>query len=896
LSLKNYIACFILLIAPLAIAQRLPEGVVPQHYSLVFTPDLDKATFSGDETIEVQLAKPSASITLNAAELQFLSAEITQNQKTQPAQASFAAEKEQATLTVASPLEPGPATIHIEFTGILNDKLRGFYLAKSKTRNYAVTQFEATDARRAFPSFDEPALKATFDISLVVSQGDTAISNGKIVSDIPGPGPGKHTLKFSQTAKMSSYLVAMAVGDFACNEGSADNIAIRVCGTPDKKPLGTAPLRYAEEILQFYNHYYGIAYPFGKLDIVGAPDFEAGAMENTGAIFYRESDLFIDDKNSSVSSHEEVFEILAHEMAHQWFGDLVTMKWWDNIWLNEGFATWMELKPSQALHPEWQAVLGGVDATNRALRTDSLRNTHPIRTRAETPDQINELFDSISYEKGAAVLRMIEAYVSPDVFRRGVNAYLRKFQYSNATAEDFWNAIAAASGRPVDKIMPTFVEQPGEPLITVKSSCAAPPAEPKARSKRARRRRRQLKPAAPKTEISVTQSRFLLDPNGAPTTSPTWMVPVCVKVAGARPFCQIIGEKAAVIPVAGGCAPWTFLNLNASGYYRTRYDNESLQKLLAVAPTELNTAERMSLLNDQGALIISGQENVAGYLNLVSALKQDQERAVVASYQPVLGPIHDYLLTDASKPPFLAWVRTTFAPMLTSLGWSPAAGETDDRHELRGELIRILGEVGEQPEAIEKSVQLAQQYVRDPAALDPSIVLPVLTVAALSNSPELFDQYLAALSNPKTTPEQMRNYGRAMSRFSDPKLVERWLQRIVSPETRNQDAAGYLSGVLEYPATQKFAWEWTKQHWPEVEKQLTISSGGAIVNATGKFCSAQARSDVQQFFSEHKLASTERTLKQSLEYMNSCIDFRTRQQPNLTAWLEQHSGSANAGK
>jgi aminopeptidase N len=832
---------------------------------------------------------------LNAAELQFQLAEITQNEKTQAVQASFTPEKEQATLTVATPLEPGAATIHIRFTGILNDKLRGFYLAKTKTRNYAVTQFESTDARRAFPSFDEPALKATFDITLIVNQGDTAISNGKIVSDTPGPGEGKHIVKFSQTAKMSSYLVAMAVGDFECNEGSADNIPIRVCGTPDKKPLGTVALRYAEEILQFYDRYYGIPYPFGKLDIVGAPDFEAGAMENTAAIFYRESALFIDDKNSSVSNHQEVFEILAHEMAHQWFGDLVTMKWWDNIWLNEGFATWMELKPSQSLHPEWQAVLGGVEATNRALRADALRNTHPIRTRAETPEEINELFDSISYEKGAAVLRMVEAYVSPDVFRRGVNAYLRKFQYSNASAEDFWTAIATASGRPVDKIMPTFVEQPGEPLITVKSSCAAPQPEPKVRSKRARRRQRQLKPAQPKTEIAVAQSRFLLDSHGAAPTSATWMVPVCVKAAGAKPFCQIMGQKEAVIPVAGGCAAWTFLNQNASGYYRTHYDSESLQKLTAVAAMELNTAERLSLLNDEAALVTSGQENVAGYLNLISALKQDQERAIVSSYQPALAAIHDRLLTDSSKPAFLAWVRSTFSPMLATMGWAPASGETDERRELRGELIRILGEIGEDPEVIRKSVQVAEDYLRDPNTLEPSLVRPVLSVAALSNSQELFDQYLSALSNGKATPEQTRNYARALSRFNDPKLLERWLERIVSPETRNQDAAGYLSGVLENPAAQSFAWEWTKHHWSEVERQLTMSSGGEIVNATGRFCSAPVRSDVEQFFNEHKVASTERTLKQSLEYMSSCIDFRTRQQPNLAAWLEQHSSSVNAG-
>lgn len=897
MTLKRYITAFIIILVPaLATAQRLPGGVVPEHYDLSFTPNLQSATFSGEETIDVHLVKPSASITLNSAEITFQKAEIAQNGKTQVAEASFAPKKEQATLKVAEPLQPGAATIHIKFTGVLNDKLRGFYLAKSRLRNYAITQFEATDARRAFPSFDEPELKATFDITLVVDQGDTAISNGKIVSDTPGPAEGKHTLKFSRTAKMSTYLVAMAVGDFACNEGEADNIPIRVCGTPDKKPMGTAALRYAEEILHFYNNYYGIPYPFGKLDIVGAPDFDAGAMENTAAIFYRESDLFIDDEHSSVGSHQNVFEVLAHEMAHQWFGDLVTMKWWDNIWLNEGFATWMEKKPSEALHPEWNASLEAVADTDGALHVDSLRNTHPIRARAETPDEINEMFDSISYQKGAAILRMVESYVSPDVFRRGVNAYLRKYQYSNATAEDFWNVITAVSGRPVDKIMTTFIEQPGVPLINVKASCVSPAPEPRVRyRRRSRRYRRRIAPAPPKTEIALSQTRFFLAASEETPTPVTWMVPLCVKAGDVRPFCQIIGQKDAVVPLAGGCSPWLFVNANATGYYRTHYDSDTLQKLSTVATTALNTAERLSLLDDEAALTLAGHENVAGYLDLVSALNQDEESAIVGSYVPALEMIHDNLLTDATRPAFLAWVRANFSPQFARIGWTPTSGETDDVHELRAHLIMILGAIGEDPQVIRRSVELALKYGKDESSLDPTLVQAVLEVAATSNNPELFQQYVAAMSNPESSPEQLVNYERALARFSDPKLMDQWLARIVAPETRNQDAAGYLARVLENTAVQKMVWDWTKQHWPEVQSKLTPSSGSAIVNATSRFCDAEMRSDVKQFFTDHKLSSTTRTLRQSLELSNSCIEFRSGQQTNFAGWLEQHSATAGAG-
>jgi aminopeptidase N/puromycin-sensitive aminopeptidase len=883
LSLNKFVCMAMALVPMLAGAQRLPGGTIPQHYTLTFTPDLTKATFAGEETVEVQVQKAASGITLNAAELQFQEVTITQGEKTQTAQTSLAPEKEQATLALAEELQPGAASIHIKFTGILNDKLRGFYLARTKERNYAVTQFESTDARRAFPSFDEPALKAKFDITLIIDKGDTAISNGSITSDTPGPVEGKHTIQFSTTPVMSTYLVALAVGDFECIGGTADNTPIRVCGTPGKKPLSTAALRYAEEILKFYNQYYGIPYPFGKLDIVGAPDFEAGAMENTAAIYYRESDLFIDDKNSSVNSHQQVFEVLAHEMAHQWFGDLVTMKWWDNVWLNEGFATWMALKPSQALHPEWNANLDVVKETDRALTLDALVNTHPIRATAETPEEINELFDPISYEKAAAVLRMIESYVSPDVFRRGVNAYLRKFAYGNATAEDFWNSLTTASGRPVDKIMPTFVEQAGEPLITVKAACLNPPAA-KAPAKKSKRRRREIKPV-PKTQVAVAQGRFWADPDAAPKKDQQWMAPVCVKTEGAKPFCQILSLKEQTLPVAG-CSSWVFVNGNATGYYRTQYDKADLEKLIAVIGSGLTTAERIALVDDEAALVGSGRESMVTFLDLVAALNQDSERAVVESYSPMLDYINDHLLSGGDAEPFRAWVRVNFKPMMAKAGWTPAANENEDTHTLRGDLIHILGLVGEDPETIRQSTSLAEQYLRDPNSVDASIANHVLQVAARYGNEALFEQYVAALGKMRS-PEQYYNVGGALAEFREPKLVERVLEFSVSENVRNQDAAQLISRVLRNADNQKVAWVWVKAHWADVEKKTTMSSGPEIVNATRSFCTVEMRDDVQSFFGQHRVPAAERTLKQSFEDISTCSKTRTRLQTELATWLQQ---------
>jgi len=872
-------------------AQRLPFGVTPQHYALTFAPDLQKAVFSGDATIDLEINKATKTIVLNAIELDFQEATLTQEGRTQSAKWSFAPETQQATIAVAEDLQPGPASLHIKFSGILNDKLRGFYLVKTRERNYAASQFESTDARRAFPSFDEPAYKAKFDIAIVAEKGDTAISNGHIISDTPGPGEGKHTIQFSTTPKMSTYLVALAVGDFECLEGAADNTPIRVCGTPDKKPLSAAALRYTQEILKFYNQYYGIPYPFGKLDIVGLPDFEAGAMENTAAIFYRESLLYIDDKNASVGSHQLVFEVLAHEMAHQWFGDLVTMKWWDNVWLNEGFATWMALKPSQALHPEWNASLDAVQETNAALSLDSLVNTHPIRMRAETPDEINELFDPISYQKASAVLRMLEAYVSPEVFRRGVNVYLRRFMYGNATAEDFWTALSSASGRPVDKIMPTFVEQAGEPLITVRSACVNPSAAGAPAPARGKRRRKAPLKPEPKTQLTITQKRFWLDPGAAPKKEQLWMVPVCVKAGGAKPFCQIISQKEQIVPVAG-CTSWIFLNGNATGYYRSQYDKADFEKLKAVVATELNTAERMELVRDENALVASGEENMATLLDLISALKNDDERSVVESYLPRLDYSSRYLVKNNEADAFHAWVRSNFQPMMTRTGWTPAANEKEDTRLLRADLIHILGMDGEDPEVIRHATVLAQQYLKDPNSVDATIARRVLNVAAHFGDEALFRQYLEALQR-LHSPEQYYAVSGALTQFRDPAVVQQVLELSVSEKVRNQDAAGLIAGFFGNPDSQKVAWDWVKAHWPEVEKKTTVASGAGIVSATRGFCSAELRDDVQNFFAEHKVAASERALKQSYEDASTCIRLRPRLASELGAWLQQH-GTAKA--
>src|SRR5580698_1206160 len=615
-------AMWSLFASSVVLAQRLPENVVPDSYDLKFEPDLASATFSGDETIHVHLQKGATAIVLNSAEIEFKEVWIGSADFKQAASATKDDKNETATFTVPTAVPAGPVDIHIKFTGILNDKLRGFYLSQTARRRYAVTQFEATDARRAFPSFDEPAYKAVFRVPLVVDKNDTAISNGKIISDTPGPGNGKHTLQFSDSPKMSSYLVAMMVGDFACIQGAADSIPIRVCAVPEKKDLLSYALLSAENILKYYDSYFQIKYPYQKLDIIAFPDFSAGAMENVAAITYRETLLTINDKNASVDAHQAVVGVLAHEMAHMWFGDLVTMKWWDDIWLNEGFATWMSFKPIKAWKPEWHEERGEIRETGASLSTDSIATVRAIRAKVETPAEIETLFDDIAYGKAASVLRMVEAYVGPDVFQKGANAYLEKHAYGNATAEDFWIQMAATSEKPVDRIMATFTEQSGAPLITMKSACSESSSGGGGFLKKKKNKST--------TQVTLSQERYFADSTKLGSGSQElWQIPVSLRPDGAKDVTYVLLAQRQQTFELPGCSPWVYANAGGRGYYRSDYDPPVLAKMSAELETSFSPEERIHFLGDEWAMVRVGRMNIGDYLDTLEKIKGERSRDVV---------------------------------------------------------------------------------------------------------------------------------------------------------------------------------------------------------------------------------------------------------------------------
>jgi aminopeptidase N len=867
-----FLAAFFLLASACA-AQRLPQIVVPDSYRLKFAPEFSNNTFAGEESIQVQVLQPTREIVLHAEDIDFQNVSVTSAGVSQDAKVTVDPDAQMARLATETLLHPGPAAIRIRYAGTLNDQLRGFYIGKDdQGRKYAATQFENTDARRAFPSFDEPSFKATFDVTVVADKDMTVISNGKIVSDAPGPGDAKHTVHFSTTPRMSSYLVAVLVGHFEYIQGEADGIPVRVWTTPGKKALSAFALEAAEFNLKYYDRYFGIKYPYGKLDLVGLEDFSPGAMENTGCIVFRDLLLLLDEKHTALEMKKLVASVIAHEMAHQWFGDLVTMRWWDYKWLNEGFATWMSNKPVEAWKPEWHVELDAVSRNLSSLDQDSLVNTHPIHQPADTPAQIMELDDSITYGKTAAVLGMMESYLGAEPFRAGVNLYLKRHSYANATASDFWNAETEVSGKPADKIMPAWIEQAGAPILAVKTKCLG------------------------KSEkVTLEQRRYFYDRLKLDEGSQElWQIPLCLKAApSASPnseACKLLAMKQESFTV-NGCSPWIYVNANAKGFFRSSYATAAVQSIAKVAESALSPAERLMLLSDVWASVAVDREPIGDYLELASGLGTEQSSAVLKELLQRLTYIRDYVVSDGDREHYDLWVRQLLAPLAQNVGWVAKPGELDDVTTLRAELLDALGGMAHDPQAQAIAQKLANQYLDDPDSVDHGIATVALRVAAHSGDEALYDKIMQKIQA-TSTPEAYFTEVSALVSFSEPQLVARTLEYAISPQARSQDAVIVIFKVMENPDAAKQAWNFVQAHWSSIEKLGGPFAGGLVVHATGDFCDPAMRDEVQAFFTSHPAPAAERTLKQSIERMNYCVDLKTQQHSQLASWLASRSAPA----
>ena len=859
-NVVRLLAVLIFLTPALLSAQRLPGNVIPENYKLFLDPDITTRQFSGEETIAVRISAPTNEIVLNSVDLGIPSASVTVAGKTQEAKVIIDAPSEMIRLTLKSPVPAGSATLHLKFAGKLTEGLRGLYLSKSPRRFYAVTQFEGTYARMMFPCFDEPSYKATFDLTVTAAAGDTAISNGRLIHD--EPMGSRHKLTFTTSPRMSTYLVAVAIGDWQCLERNVEGTPVRVCSVPEKKDLGHFGLEVAAQSLHFYNQWFGIKYPFGKLDMVAIPDYEWGGMENTAAIFYRDSALLLDDANSSVFTRQGHASTIAHEIAHQWFGDLVTAAWWDDIWLNEGFASWMSRKPIEAWHPDWHLENDAAADGQQIISLDSLAEARAIHGNPRSSPEIKEMFDGITYEKGAAVLRMLEAYVGPEVFRRGVNEYLKQHANGNATSADFWSAMAKVSGKPVDRIMPGFVLQPGVPVVSVEGACQVD-----------------------HFPLSLKQQRFLISSkNPGSEHNQLWSIPVCFRSSSTSDSrCELLAHESQEF-VLKDCPDWFIANSNATGYYRVQYaDPGLLRNIASAAEKQLNAPERIALVEDTWAMVRAGKTQVGLFLDVVKALHAEPERLVLESVHGHLGYAESALVPDAQKPAFQKFVREQFKAQAVELGWKPRANDNDEQKALRATLLGILG-AADDPLAIAAAQDITHQYLEKPQSVDNTLVGPALSVAAGHGDAALYKQLSDAMSQPGP-PDRYFNLLFALADFRQPDLSQQLLKKIESGELRQQVYPAVFSALLSNPSSRAAAWNYLKMHWSDLAEKVSSFGGRGAVSALGSFCTTAERDDVKRFFADHQSIGAENALKQSLERMDGCIAFKSAQEKNMAVWL-----------
>ena len=857
-------------------AVTLPPNVTPRRYRLRLQPDLDSFTFSGDQAVDIEILEPTFSITLNAMDLWIRGASVNVDGTAIAAGTiSLDSANETATLEFGQELPTGPARLDMSFTGVLNDKLLGFYRSEyvsqdGQARYLATTQFEATDARRAFPCWDEPARKASFDVTLVFAEGLRAVANTPVVEET-SPGPGLKSVRFAETPVMSTYLLAFIVGDLVSIEADAANgTRMGIWTTPGKEDQAQFALDTSVKLLGYFNDYFGIPYPLPKLDHIAIPDFAAGAMENWGAITYRETALLVDPVNSSAGTRQRVAEVVAHEMAHMWFGDLVTMEWWDDLWLNESFASWMGTKAVDWLFPDWEMWTQFVNMdTNRALSLDGLKNSHPIEQEVKNPAEVSQLFDAISYSKGASVIRMLEQFLGPETFRQGLNRYLSNNMYANARTQDLWSALEEESGQPVTSIMDSWVKQMGYPVLQVDSERAEE-----------------------HLELSMSQERFVYDRPLGPGSAEdggsdpeVWQVPVTVNSGGEASAATVMEgrETRLEMPAVGG---WFKVNTGQTGFYRVNYSNDDWQRLVpAVSSLELSATDRLGVQNDAYALSKAGLLPISQFLELARAYVNETDASVWSDLASNLRDIEQLIAGEPVHPAYQEFARGLFGPAARRAGWGPRPGDGHLDALLR---TTVLGQAGsyEDREVLQGAIGQFQRYLSDHDSVHPDLRGVVCSLAAQAGDRSTYDQ-LWELEGQASLQEEKIRLLLALTRFQDTGLLNETLERALSSRVRSQDTITVVGGVAANIRGREPAWEFVKSNWAEFDRRY--GSGGfglmRLVSICSSFNTEENMADVERFFTDHPTPAAERTIRQALERMRLNINWVERNRHDLSAWF-----------
>ena len=812
--------------------------VIPINYQLTFEPDLKNFTFIGSETISIDCKKATKTIVMHCAELKIRSCHVKSDDEIIQSTPKIAEKNEQLQIFLGKKIK-GKATINLEFEGILNDRLLGFYRSQykqnGKTKYLATSQFEAADARRAFPCWDEPEAKATFDISIIADNKFTAISNMPVKSK---KKIGSKTIyQFAQTPIVSTYLIYLAVGEFEYLSGNVGKIQIRVVTTKGNKSKGKFSLNLGKKLLTSYEKYFGIKYPLPKLDLIAVPDFAAGAMENWGAITFRETILLYDPKTSSTRTKQFIAEVISHEIAHQWFGNLVTMKWWNDLWLNESFATFMATKFVDQFYPEWDLWNQFVDdAMNTAMGLDSLKTTHPIDVKVNSPAEIREIFDAISYDKGGCILRMLESYVGEPNFRKGLKKYLSDFKYKNAKGQDLWDAIGKASKMPVSSMINTWLKQPGFPLVEINQDGNV---------------------------LKLKQKRYLLESDGK-FSKGLWSIPLSLGLKNEISK-KLFSTKTLSIKLPKNTLGFV-ANYGRKGFYRVKYDEGILLDLkMLIDEKRIAVIDRWAIQNDLFSLCVSGDECVRNYLDFSDAYFEEDSYLASVNVAHNLASLYFRTFDEPFVDEIRIYAVNYFRRILFRVGWEPKKSDNHTDAMLRAFVISTLGKMNDE-EVTEKALSKYKEFLKSPNSLSPDLVEPVCSIAAWNGNSKTHVELVKLYKSAKTMEEKLRFLG-AMCGFQDKKLLLKSLDFSQTSEVRSQNMQLPIMKVAGNPYGDKILWTWLKKNWKKLNKKVGHGNPlfNRIVASIASVADDSMEKEIKVFFKKNPTPGTERTQSQTLE-------------------------------
>jgi puromycin-sensitive aminopeptidase len=825
---------------------RLPTTARPSRYDITLRPDLAAATFDGTETITLTVMEPTDELILNAIELELATATLGNR----PLVIGHESDTERVRLSDGATIPAGDHTLTIAFSGILNDKLHGFYRSTFEDQDgieqvIATSQFEATDARRAFPCWDEPEYKAVFSIRLVVDEHLLAVSNGKEIGrrDL---GDGTFEVTFSDTPKMSTYLVAFVVGPLVeSGPVQAAGVPLRVIHRAGQERLATFALEAGAHYLQWLSDYYGIPYQGDKLDLLAIPDFAFGAMENLGAVTFRDNALLVDPNTASDTELQRVSEVIAHELAHMWFGDYVTMKWWNGIWLNEAFATFMEMIAQDDWKPEWKTWLGFAPARSASMGLDALDSTRPVEFDVIAPSEADEMFDLLTYQKGSSLVRMLQQFLGEGAFRKGVKTYLESHAFANTETGDLWAALEQTSGQPVGSIMDSWIFKGGHPLVQVSVDGGA---------------------------IVLSQRRFQFQQD---VNDDLWEIPLKIAYGtetGTRRVDEVMTGPEMTIDV-GEDVQWVLANAGGHGYYRTTYTSALLTRLLDHLD-DLEPLERYGLVDDAWASVLAGDMRIDDYLTLLTRFSDETEDAIWEAIVTSLSEIY-----HTFDQPIDGYVRDLLRPAMARLGWEPVEGESGLTRRLRGLLFTALGRFGRDESVRAVATDLLPRL--SDRSLDPEIATAVIAVSADAGIAD-YDDFFARYREADTPQEKMR-YLNSLPLFPDPELADTTFSMALDGRIKSQNAPFVVGRLIANKHAKRIVLDRFLESWDTIVSRfppmLIRRTLGMLWTASG------FASEIHAFFDGKTVRHAEKALPQAMDRLDTMAALRVRAEADLAEYL-----------